>query len=286
MKIEEVRKAYAEAVCDAAKVTSPLLREGLATVPREKFLGPGPWFVRGPQAGAAGFTEDADPARVYQNAAIAIDRERELFNGQPAQIAVWLDGLRLAPGQRVLHIGCGTGYYTALIAAMVGQDGRVFAIEVDAGLAARAKEALAGSPNVRVSHGDGRTDLPADIDVVLVHAGGTHVLPEWLDATRDDARLLAPLTVSFPAMSSTLSKGVILHAQRTGDTWRARVDSMIAIYSLVGLRDDSSNGALGQALMRGPSGAPVASIRRDPHAADATCWLHVDGACVSTNANA
>jgi len=177
MKIEEVRKAYAEAVCDAAKVTSPLLREGLATVPREKFLGPGPWFVRGPQAGAAGFTEDADPARVYQNAAIAIDRERELFNGQPAQIAVWLDGLRLAPGQRVLHIGCGTGYYTALIAAMVGQDGRVFAIEVDAGLAARAKEALGGSPNVRVSHGDGRTDLPADIDVVLVHAGGTHVLP-------------------------------------------------------------------------------------------------------------
>jgi protein-L-isoaspartate(D-aspartate) O-methyltransferase len=285
MKIEEVRKAYAEAVCDAAKVTSPLLREALATVPREKFLGPGPWFVRGPQPGAAGLTEDADPARVYQNVSIAIDRERELFNGQPAPIAAWLEGLGLRPGQRVLHIGCGTGYYTALIASVVGADGRVFAIEVEAELASRAQEALADWRNVHVSQGDGRTNLPDEIDVVLIHAGGTHVVPEWLDATRDGARLLAPLTVSIPAMSPTLSKGVLLHAQRLGGAWRARIDSMIAIYSLVGLRDDAANGALGQALMRGPSGPPVTSIRRDAHAADATCWLHVDGACVSAKSD-
>ena len=264
------------------EISSPLLREALATVPRERFLEPGPWFIRGPQPGTAGMTEDADPARVYQNVSIAIDRERELFNGQPALVAAWLDSLGLAPGQRVLHIGCGTGYYTALIASVVGADGRVFAIEVDAELASRAQYALAGSSNVRVSNGDGRTDLPAGMDVVLIHAGATHVLPEWLDATRDGARLLAPLTVSFPAISSTLSKGVVLHAQRIAGAWRARVDSMIAIYSLVGLRDDASNGALGQALMRGPSGAPVTSIRRDAHAPDATCWLHVDGSCVST----
>jgi protein-L-isoaspartate(D-aspartate) O-methyltransferase len=282
MRIEEIRKAYAETVCDAAKVTSPLLREALATVPREKFLGPGPWFLRGPQPGAAGMTEDADPARVYQNASIAIHRERELFNGQPASIAAWLESLGLEPGQRVLHIGCGTGYYTAVIASVVGADGRVFGIEVDAELASRAREALADSRNVQVSHGDGRTNLPADIDVVLVHAGGTHVVPEWLDATRDGARLLVPLTVSIPAMSPTLSKGLILHAQLLAGAWRARVDSMVAIYSLVGLRDEVANGALGQALRSGSSGAPVTSIRRDAHAADATCWLHVDGACVST----
>ena len=282
MKIEEVRQAYAEAVCDAAKVASPLLRAAFATVPREQFLGPGPWFVRGPQPGAAGMTEDADPARVYQNASIAIDRERELFNGQPALVAAWLDGLGLGPGERVLHIGCGTGYYTSLIASVVGTEGRVFAVEVDADLAARAQKALAASPNVQVSHGDGRTNLPADVDAVLIHAGATHVLTEWLDATGDGARLLAPLTVSIQAMSPTLSKGVILHAERAGSAWRAYVDSMIAIYSLVGLRDHASNGALGHALMRGSSGAPVTCIRRDAHTADATCWLHVNGACIST----
>lgn len=282
MTLQDVRRQYADNICDAAKVTSALLREALATVPREKFLGPGPWFMRGPQPGAAGMTEDADPARVYQNASIAIDRERELFNGQPGSIATWLDSLGLGPGQRVLHIGCGTGYYTALIASVVGEEGRVFAVEVDADLAFRAQNALADSRNVQVSQGDGRTNLPAEVDVVLVHAGATHVLPEWLDATRDGARLLAPLTVSIPAMSPTLSKGAILHAQRLGGAWRARIDSMVAIYSLVGLRDDAANGALGQALLRGPSGASVTGIRRDAHAADATCWLHVDGSCIST----
>ena len=282
MKIEDVRKAYADTISEAARITSPLLMKALATVPREKFLGPGPWFVRGPQPGSAGLTEDDDPVRVYQNASIAIDKERELFNGQPALVAAWLDGLGLAPGLRVLHIGCGTGYYTALIASVVGTDGRVFAVEVDADLASRAQQALGDVPSVHVCHGDGRTNLPADIDVVLVHAGATHVLPEWLDATRDGARLLVPLTVAFPAMSSRLSKGVVLHAQRAGNAWRAAVDSMIAIYSLVGLRDNASNGALSQALMRGPSGAPGTSIRRDVHLPDMTCWLHIDGSCVSS----
>lgn len=282
MKIEDVRNAYADTVSEAARITSPLLKKALATVPREKFLGPGPWFIRGPQPGSTGVTEDAEPARVYQNASIAIDKERELFNGQPALVAAWLDGLGLAPGQRVLHVGCGTGYYTAIIASVVGRDGRVFAIEVDADLASRAQEALGDVPSVSVNHGDGRTNLPAELDVILVHAGATHVLPEWLDATRDGARLLVPLTVAFPAMSSTLSKGVVLHAQRTGEEWKARIDSMIAIYSLVGLRDDALNGALGQALMRGPAGAPVTCIRRDSHDADSTCWAHANGACVST----
>jgi protein-L-isoaspartate(D-aspartate) O-methyltransferase len=88
----------------------------------------------------------------------------------------------------------------------------------------------------------------------------------------------------MPAMSPTLSKGVLLHAERRAGAWRARVDSMIAIYSLVGLRDDRSNSALGQALMRGQSAPPVASIRRDAHVQDASCWLHADGACISSQA--
>jgi len=284
MTIAEARKAFADAVCDTAKVSSPALRAALAVTPRERFLGPGPWFVRGPQPGAAGMTEDADPVRVYQNVAIAIDRERELFNGQPASVAAWLDALGIGPGDRVLHIGCGTGYYSAVLAALAGPDGQVFAIEADAQLAVQAQRALADSPNVRVSRGDGRAGLPRDVDVVLVHAGATHVLPEWLDATRDGARLLVPLTVSIPAMSPTLSKGVILKARRDAGTWRAAIESMIMIYSLVGLRDSALNDALGQALMAGLSPG-VTRLRRDAHNADTTCWLHVDGACVSTQAD-
>jgi protein-L-isoaspartate(D-aspartate) O-methyltransferase len=284
MKIEEVRKAYADAVCDAAKVTSPALRHAFAVTPRERFLGPGPWFVRGPQPGAAGMTEDAEPERVYQNVSIAIDRDRELFNGQPALVATWLDSLDIKPGERVLHIGCGTGYYSAVLASVVGPGGHVFAIEADPALASQAHVALNECANVTVAHGDGRTALPSGADVVLVHAGATHVLREWLQATRDGARLLVPLTVSMPAMSPTLSKGVLLKARRHVESWSATVDSMLVIYSLTGLRDDTSNGALGRALMGG-SMSNVKGLRCDAHPADASCWLHRDGVCISMAAD-
>lgn len=279
MKIDEVRKAFAAAVCEAANIASPALRAAFATTFRERFLPPGPWFVRGP--GTAGMTEDADPARVYQNASIAIDRDRDLFNGAPALVASWLAALGITPGERVLHVGCGTGYYSAILGSLVGPKGRVFAIDVDPDLVSRAQLALADYPNVQVSQGDGRTALPGDLDVVLVHAGATHVLAEWLDATRDHARLLCPLTVSMPGMPSTLSKGVLLKAQRRGREWSASVDSMLMIYSLLGLRDDAMNGALGRALMSG-AGSRVASLRRDAHEPDASCWLHADAVCIST----
>jgi protein-L-isoaspartate(D-aspartate) O-methyltransferase len=49
-------------------------------------------------------------------------------------------GLR---GDHVVHVGAGTGYYSAILAEMVGRTGRVTAIEIDPLLAARAKENLA-----------------------------------------------------------------------------------------------------------------------------------------------
>ena len=152
-------------------------------------------------------------------------------------MASWIDSLDVHSGERVLHVGCGTGYYSALLASLVGPAGHVHAIEVDAELAARAERALAHATNVTIDRGDGRANLPEDIDVVLIHAGATHPCREWLACTRDNARVLVPLTVSMAGMSPTLSKGVVLRARRAGTDWTARVDSMIAIYSLLELRD-------------------------------------------------
>jgi protein-L-isoaspartate(D-aspartate) O-methyltransferase len=50
----------------------------------------------------------------------------------------------------VIHVGAGTGYYTAILAHLVGPEGRVHAYEIEADIAARAAENLAGYPNVRV----------------------------------------------------------------------------------------------------------------------------------------
>lgn len=278
---ERARQFYAEEIRVSANLTSPQLVEALARVPRERFLGPGPWRIRGSEMDAGPrYTDDAEPRRVYHNVSVAVDEARDLYNGQPGLVASWLDTLAIASGSRVLHIGCGTGYYTALIASMVGPAGRVWAVDVDADLAARAKAHLAEWPWVSVARGDGRTDLPSSLDVVLVHAGGTHVLNEWIDPLRDGGRILVPLTVSIPAMPATISKGVVLTATREGDAWSARVSSMIAIYSLIGLRDDGMNLALSQALMAGPA-MRVTRLRRDAHEQQPGCWLHGvgTGAC-------
>jgi protein-L-isoaspartate(D-aspartate) O-methyltransferase len=49
----------------------------------------------------------------------------------------------LRRGDRVIHVGCGVGYYTAIIAEVVGPSGQVIGLEIDADLAARARENLA-----------------------------------------------------------------------------------------------------------------------------------------------
>src|SRR5436309_10813117 len=137
------RRFFAEELEAVCKLRSPHLVDAFATVPREQFLGPGPWMVLAESPsmpGAASFsaaglnlrtTPDADPGRVYHNIAVAIDPARQLFNGQPGTLAVWLDALDLAPGARVLHVGAGLGYYTAIMAQAVGPSGRVVAFEVD-----------------------------------------------------------------------------------------------------------------------------------------------------------
>ncbi|HYN09927.1 MAG TPA: methyltransferase domain-containing protein [Vicinamibacterales bacterium] len=278
--VEGARRRFADELRAAHRLGSDALVEALARVPRERFLAPGPWMVRGERDREPRATENADPRHVYQNVSIAVDATRDLYNGQPGLVAGWLDSLAIRPNDRVLHIGCATGYYSALMAELTGPGGQVTAIEVDADLAARARDALTPWPWVTARQGDGRTHLPLGIDVLLVHAGATHVLDEWLDVVRDGGRLLVPLTCTIPGMPASLSKGMILTATRQDTEWMARVGSMVMIYALVGARDEAMNARLGQALMGG-KWASVARLRRDPHESGATCWLHGSN-CLAT----
>lgn len=68
-------------------------------------------------------TDDDDPRQVYHGIIIALDEPRGINNGQPSLWASLFDHLDLVPGEQVLHLGCGTGYYTALIAKLVGSAG-------------------------------------------------------------------------------------------------------------------------------------------------------------------
>ena len=153
-------------------------------------------------------TPDDDPARVYHNIAIAIDPARQLFNGQPGTLGVWLDTLEIAPGMRVLHVGAGLGYYTAVMAQCVGNRGRVVAYELDDALAQAARCNLSPYTNVDLHRGDASGQLDGAFDALLINAGVTHPLDSWLDAMAPGGRLMLPITAAMPAMGATLGKGV------------------------------------------------------------------------------
>jgi protein-L-isoaspartate(D-aspartate) O-methyltransferase len=265
------RLRLAETIRSALPSAPESLINAFATVPRERFLPPGPWQVR--DASGTRLTDDANPDRVYADTSIAVDAARDLYNGQPGTVARWLDALAIAEGDRVLHIGSGSGYYSAILAATVGERGHVTAIEVDEGLSHAAATNLTPWPWVHVRHGDGTTDLPTDIDVAVIHAGASHVRPEWLDCARSRGRLLVPLTVDFAAMGPTLGKGLAFVLHRLDGGWSARALSFVAIYSMQSARDASMATTFGQAMQRGGWDG-VSILRTDAHEPGASCWCH------------
>jgi protein-L-isoaspartate(D-aspartate) O-methyltransferase len=148
MDLELRRRFFAEELEAVSKLRSSSLVDAFAAVPHEAFLPPGPWVVLADADFGSGpaktrLTSDADPARVCHNIAVAIDADRQLFNGQPGTLGTWIDALELGRGARVLHVGCGLGYYTAVMAHCAGPAGRVLASEADEALAGAARRNLA-----------------------------------------------------------------------------------------------------------------------------------------------
>jgi protein-L-isoaspartate(D-aspartate) O-methyltransferase len=275
------RQFFAEEIRICGDIRTAALVDAFAMISREAFLPPGPWTIRGdgdPFA-APRLTPDADPRHVHHNVSVAIDIDRQLFNGAPAVVASALDALELTAGSRVLHIGCGLGYYTAIIANVVGSAGQVAAIEVDRELAQKASDNLRAFSWVAVQEGNGSEPLSQPFDAILVHAGVTHPLDTWLDALTMGGRLVVPITAAMPQMGR-IGKGFFFVVTRCGDdTFDAWPLGLTAIYTAVGIRDDSLDSLIGAAMMKAwfPR---VARLRRDRHEPGPACWLHGSTYCL------
>ena len=287
MTIEECRRFYAEGIRLAANVQSTSLIDAFAGVPRERFLGSGPWKIVTMGSGLIGRptyieTPDADPRHLYHNLLVSLDPSRDLNNGEPVGLARWIDALELKRGDRVYHLGCGVGYYTAIIAEVVGAEGNVLASELDPDLAARAKTNLAVYPNSTVESGDGVAVEPGERDAILINAGVSHPHPKWLDNLRDGGRLVVPLTMNIGmGTSPNLGSGVMAKFTRTGDTFSAQVVTPIAIFSCIGMRDAEKEQALKEAMRAGKQ-FKMRSLRRDVHEASDTCIVHSHEMCLSS----
>ena len=176
--VEQARKWYAAELRFTARVRSSAVVNSFATVPREQFVGPGPWRIKSPMDLAEYWTtDDDDPGQVYHDVLIALDKSRGINNGQPSLWVYLLDRLDLVPGEHVLHLGCGTGYYTAIIAELVGSSGRITAVEIDLTLAQKARAALADWPQVKLIQADGAHTSFEPVDAIVASAGANHPLP-------------------------------------------------------------------------------------------------------------
>ena len=131
-----VRRAYAKQIMAAAGVVDRRVEAAFAAVRREQFLGPGPWPILRWGLGYVP-TPTRDPVYLYGDVLVGIIPERNLNNGQPSFLAALIASGAPRPGEHAVHIGAGVGYYTAIIARLVGRRGRVTAIEYDPALASR-----------------------------------------------------------------------------------------------------------------------------------------------------
>ncbi|MGA2674695.1 MAG: methyltransferase domain-containing protein [Terracidiphilus sp.] len=271
--IGAARQFYAEELRFLTHMSSPTLFAAFATVPRERFVGPGPWRILGQQ----GFwtTEDADPRHVYHDALIALDEAKGINNGQPSLWALFFDQLGVQANDHVLHLGCGTGYYTAILAEVAGPQGKVTAIEIDAAIAERARIALGIWPQVTVVHGDGSIGPFGSADVIVASAGATHPQPDWLAAVKPGGRLLFPLN---PAKGPG---AMALLTRMSEESFTARLHYGTYFMAFSGACDAEVGSRLSEALHR-DRGAGVKSLRCDSHEKDAACWLHGDAWCFST----
>ena len=286
MTIEDCRRFYAEEVRFTANVQSEALIEAFATVPREEFLKPGPWEiasadVRGMAAMGAiqmSYTPISDPRQLYHNVVVVLDKSADINNGQPSALARWIDAMDLKAGERAYHLGCGVGYYTAMMTEVVDSSGYVVASEVNAALASRARENLKSYGNVSVHAGDGMAFDPGECDAMLINAGCTHPLPLWLDRLHDGGRLVVPITM---ATSATLGVGAMMKVVRKGSAFAMELVTSVAIYSCISARDQQREPLLRTAMTSGGIGK-MKSVRRDAHEKEDTCVVHGNDVCLSS----
>ena len=274
----EIRRWYARDLRLRTPVTRNMsVVDAFATVPREKFLGPGPWSILPFSRPDQPFTTPDDaPHWLYHDVLVAIDPARSLNNGMPSFWAHNLDHLDLRRGERVLQVGAGTGYYSAILAEMVGPQGRVTAVEYDAELAARARTNAEPWRQVEVVSGDGRAHDAGEVDAIVVFAGSTHPAPLWLDRLGDGGRLIMPLTGKNRG-------GFMLRAIRHADEFEAAAIGRVCIFPCMGGCDEDAASRLERMLIGAfrdwAMGIPIQALHRGaPAAEDADrVWYHAPG---------
>lgn len=204
-------------------------------VPREAFTGPGPWKFRSPHDGFTlpiQCTPDDNPKWLYNSVLIVLDEEKGINIGDPVFWARRFVRANIEAGIRILQVGAGVGYYTAILSRLVGPKGSIVAYEIEHDLAKRAQANLSEWPNVEVRHGNAATDLRDgdQFDLIVAFAGITQVPEMWTLHLAPEARILVPLT-------GDAGWGAMILAEKREHGFDAVTIGGVGIYPCTGARD-------------------------------------------------
>lgn len=264
------RADYARAMVQAAGADDHTLEAAFAAVKREHFMPPGPWTLFRVPGGQETLAEN-DPTLLYPleptpEVLVVLDAASGINNGSPALHARMMHQLGVRRGDRVLHLGAGTGYYTAILAELVGPQGAVTAVEFMPDLARQAQANLAPWPWVQAVNGDAADFPVTPVDRIYVNFAVADPADAWFDQLSDGGTLVFPLGLAF-------QRGALLCVTRQGAGFAARHISPCGFVGASGrLAGDAGHQARLAAALAAGGIADVASLHRPPsHPAQA--WL-------------
>src|SRR5258707_6084715 len=163
------------------------LLAAMSKVPRHEFVSPQSW------------------GEAYADRPIPISEQQT--TSQPYMIAAMIQAAQIKPEDRVLEIGAGSGYQTALLAELASQ---VFAVERYASLAEAAQKTLGrlGYRNAKIVTGDGSLGLPeaAPFDAIIVSAAAPRVPQALAEQLASGGRLLIPVGESAPQLRQLVQR--------------------------------------------------------------------------------
>ncbi len=168
------RQVMVDSQVRARGISDARVLDAMLRVPRDKFV------------------SEPYRAQAYEDHPLPIGDGQTI--SQPYIVALMLESLQLTPADRVLEVGTGSGYATALLAELAAE---VSSIERHPALAESAREVIAalGYTNVRIFTGDGTLGLPADapFDAILVSAATPHPPRALIAQLRENGRMIIPV---------------------------------------------------------------------------------------------
>ncbi len=274
--LEQRRHAYARAMVGQLATPDPALEAAFAAVPREAFMPPGRWVIlRTP--GEREILPVNDPMHLYPleplpELLVELDAAKGINNGSPSLHAHMLHALAVRPGDHVLHLGAGTGYYTALLAELAGPRGRVTAVEYEPQLARQARHNLAPWPTVDITQGDAAAFPTGEIDRLYVNFAVANPPPAWFSRLRPGGVALLPLGTGL---------GRILRVERLPRGFAAAFLMSCGFITASGpLAGDAAHRARLDAAFAEGTTAEVHSLHLDP-AAPREAWFRAPGWALS-----